>query len=103
MLNDLRKTGAGGPSSCTCAWERKDGPGAEEDEDTVSTTAQLIRRHAQLRRVTTAPPEEALQRSPTQPPLADADAPSLTATVCFVAGLLAASGVVAWLTAPFIV
>ncbi len=45
---------------------------------------------------------EVLRASPTQPPVSDADAPSIGVTVTFVGALLSTAGLVAWLAAPFV-
>jgi hypothetical protein len=53
------------------------------------------------RRMTPAITDEVLRRSPTLPPIADADAPSVGTSLSFVFGLLGVAGVIAWLAAPF--
>lgn len=56
---------------------------------------------ARLEAVATLPGvQEALAKSPTIPPLAGADAPSLSATATFVGTLLTAAGALAWLVLP---
>lgn len=55
------------------------------------------------RRLPAAVTDEVLRHSPTQPPVADADAPSVTTSLSFVFGLLGVAGFVAWVAAPYLV
>ncbi len=56
---------------------------------------------AHLESVATLPGvQEALAKSPTLPPLAAADAPSLKSTATFVGTLLTAASALAWLVLP---
>ena len=70
-------------------------------ELTVNRRTHIARRTSQG--VPASISAEVLRASPTQPPLADANAPSLTLTVTFVGALLSTAGLVAWLAAPFVV